>query len=62
MIECELDCPFSNETNQCTVTEESYKNNEAAFIANGYCPIPLMECPIYYCLVSAPWELTSQNA
>jgi len=60
MIECELECCFNREVggcSQCTATEEEYKNEEAAYIANGQCGIPTDECPIYQAEVPPPWEL-----
>jgi len=55
-MECELICCFSDEHGMCIATEDDFKSEEAALIANGYCGFPDDECPIYQSLVPPPWE------
>ena len=59
MTECELECCFNRETDDCcycAATEKEFKDEEAALIANGYCGFPDDECPIYQCMIPPPWE------
>jgi hypothetical protein len=39
----------------CTATEETFKDEEAALIANGYSGLS-EDCPIYQGMVKPPWE------